>query len=408
MSGPLRAPIARPPSIRSHVGPIELFYDLVYVFAIIQLSHLLVDDLSWSGAAKAAVVFMAVWWGWNYTAWAMNWLNPVSAPVRLLNAVLMVAGFGMALAVPYAFGSGGWVFAGLYVFAQIFRAGFMVVALRGTQIGLNYQKLLAWAVMTAPLWLIGAFLPHEGRFFVWLAAIALDYAAPFANFRMPLLGSAPMELWETDAEHLAERNRLVYIIALGESILLMGYTLGGLSEFTVGVLAVVLIGFFGLYVQWWNYFAIDEADSMTSEHAGTGALRSAFAYAHALLVAGAILSAVAIEMRLTGESDSREFIPVLIGGPLLYLLGNVMYLRSLGGALAKSRYVAALLLLTIGAVGLFAGEHIPPLLLTMVVLGVMTGLAVYTQQQNQYSRRVQPPVGPAPGPRPADPSRPHS
>src|SRR5690606_1964985 len=104
---------------RSEVGPIELFFDLVYVFAIIQISHTLLADPTWSGAAEVAVLFLAVWWAWNYTAWAMNWLDPRNGWVRLLNAVLMLAGLGMALGLPHAFDDDALLFAGCYVTAQL-------------------------------------------------------------------------------------------------------------------------------------------------------------------------------------------------------------------------------------------------------------------------------------------------
>ena len=100
------ARLARPGRRRSEVGPVELFFDLVYVFAIIQLSYLLLGHLDWTGAAHTAVVFAAVWWGWNYTAWVMNWLDPHRTAVQLLTGILMLAALGMSIAIPSAFGGG--------------------------------------------------------------------------------------------------------------------------------------------------------------------------------------------------------------------------------------------------------------------------------------------------------------
>lgn len=381
-------PIARPESHRSHVGPIELFFDLVYVFAIIQLSHLVLGDLSWRGAAQSTVVFLAVWWAWNYTAWAMNWLNPANLSVRLLNAFLMVASFGMALAVPYAFGTGALVFAGCYVAAQLGRASFMTWAFRGQQVGQNYKSLLAWSSLASVFWIAGALLPAHWQFWVWLFAAAVDYAAPRVGYRFPIVGGAPMENWDTNAEHLAERNQLVYIIALGESILLMGYTLNSNATYTWATLAVVLMGFWGLYVQWWSYFALHESDTMAGAGAGTGALRSAFAYAHALMVAGAIMIAVSIELRLTYDHTDTVLILVTIGGPVLYIMGNVLFLRSNRGKLAVSRYIAvgALLVLALGSLPLQGQLH--PYLVGSAVLIVMTALAAYTQRTSG-SRNLQ-------------------
>ncbi|MCQ9385889.1 low temperature requirement protein A [Brevibacterium moorei] len=249
-------PLARPGNRRSEVGPVELFFDLVYVFAIIQLSHLLIEHLSWTGAAQTMVVFAAVWWGWNYTAWAMNWLDPSRTAVQLLSGVLMLAALGMAIAIPSAFGDGAWLFVGCYLFMGILRPVFMMIAHRGQQLASNYRMLLLWTLLAGIFWVMGAALPAEWRLLAWLIAVLIDYAAPLADYRIPGIGAAPMSAWDTDAEHLAERNRLVFIIALGESVLLMGGTIVTHGQLTVALAVSVLVGFASLFVLWWNYFAL--------------------------------------------------------------------------------------------------------------------------------------------------------
>ena len=293
-------PLARPRHRRSEVGPVELFFDLVYVFAIIQLSHLLIEHLSWAGAAQTVVVFAAVWWGWNYTAWAMNWLDPSRTAVQLLSGVLMLAALGMAIAIPSAFGDGAWLFVGCYVFMGILRPVFMMVAHRGHQLASNYRMLLVWTLLAGIFWVAGAALPAEWRLLAWLIAVLIDYAAPLADYRIPGIGAAPMRTWETDAEHLAERNRLVFIIALGESVLLMGGAVVADGQLTAPLALSVLVGFASLFVLWWNYFALAGPETAGGD-ASTGALRSAYAYAHAFMVLGAILVAVSIELRLSHE-----------------------------------------------------------------------------------------------------------
>ncbi|WP_017591942.1 low temperature requirement protein A [Nocardiopsis potens] len=369
--------IARHPDRRSEVGPVELFFDLVYVFAVIQLSHLLIDHLSWQGFAQTAIVFAAVWWGWNYTAWAMNWLNPSNTLVQLLNAVLMLASLGMAVAIPYAFGDSGLLFAGCFVFMGVVRPLFMIAAFRGRTTAANYTALLAWSALAGVLWIAGALLPPEVRPWVWLAAVAVDYAAPLLNFRIPGLVSAPMEHWDTDPGHLAERNRLVFIIALGESILLMGGALAEEGAADAGVLLALVLGFAALTVLWWNYFALAGHD-VTGGEGGTGALRFAFAYAHALMVFGAILVAVSMELRLTHDHLTPAVVLVTVGGPLVYLAGNLLFLRSRFGRIARSRLVAAALLAAIGAAALLWPGPLPVAAATLPVLLVMASLAVLT------------------------------
>lgn len=365
---------------RSEAAPIELFFDLVYVFAIVQVSHTLLDHLSWLGALEVAVLFGAVWWAWNYSAWAMNWLDPHNGVVRLLNAVLMLLALGMSLALPHAFAEDGLLFASCYVAAQVIRPAFMAIALRGHVLAKNYTNLLAWSATAGVLWLVGAFLPGEVRLAVWLVALVVDVAAPRFEFRFPGLGSAPMSTWPTDPEHLAERNRLVFIIALGESILIMGFTLSELDPIPKGAVLATLLGFGGLFVQWWNYFALAGHDTQASRGYGhTAALRSAFAYAHALMVGGAIIVAVSIELRITHPATEPPLVFTTVGGPLVYLLGNVLFLRSRTGAVARSRYTAMLALVVIGVVGLVLGHSLPSLAMGIATVAVMAALAVRTQ-----------------------------
>ncbi|GAB2743218.1 low temperature requirement protein A [Salinifilum aidingensis] len=365
---------------RSEVAPIELFFDLVYVFAIIQISHTLLDELNWFGALEVALLFGAVWWAWNYSAWAMNWLDPHSGIVRVLNLLLMLAALGMSLTLPYAFAGEALLFALFYVVAQVGRAAFMVFAMRGHVLSHNYTNLLAWSSTAGVLWILGAFFPPEVRLVIWLAALVVDVAAPRFEFRFPGLGSAPMHTWPTDPEHLAERNRGVFIIALGESILIMGFTLSELEEIPPAAVLTTVLGFLGLFVQWWAYFALAGQNTQASRgDASTRALRSAFAYAHALMVAGAIVVAVSIELRLTHDHTDAPLVLTTVGGPLIYLLGNILFLRSRTGAVARARYAAAGALILVGVLALALGHAIPPLFVGIATVLIMGALAIATQ-----------------------------
>ncbi|MEY9257725.1 low temperature requirement protein LtrA [Brevibacterium epidermidis] len=377
-------PLARPGHRRSEVGPVELFFDLVYVFAIIQLSHLLIGHLSWAGAAQTVVVFAAVWWGWNYTAWAMNWLDPSRTAVQLFSGVLMLAALGMAIAIPGAFGDGAWLFVGCFLFMGVLRPVFMMIAHRGQQLASNYRMLMLWTLFAGVFWVIGAALPAEWRLLAWLVAVLIDYAAPLADYRIPGIGAAPMTTWDTDAEHLAERNRLVFIIALGESVLLMGGSVVEHGHLTGGLALSVLVGFASLFVLWWNYFALAGPETAGGD-SSTGALRSAYAYAHALMVLGAILVAVSIELRLSHEHLTPAIVLVTIAGPIVYLIGNVLFLRSRFGQLARSRFFAMGVIVVIGAISLLLRDHLPVILLSLSVLAVTAILAARTARLRRNS-----------------------
>ena len=370
-------PLARIGHRRSEVGPVELFFDLVYVFAIIQLSHLLIEHLSWEGAAQTIVVFAAVWWGWNYTAWAMNWLDPSRTPVQLLSGVLMLAALGMSIAIPSAFGDGAWLFVGCYLFMGLLRPMFMMITYRGHQLAANYRMLLLWTLLAGMFWVLGAALPLEWRLGLWLIAVLIDYAAPLAHYRIPGIGAAPMRQWDTDAEHLAERNRLVFIIALGESILLMGGSIVSHGQLTPGLALSLIVGFASLFVLWWNYFALAGPDTHGGD-SSTGALRSAYAYAHAFMVLGAILVAVSIELRLSHDHLTPAIVLVTAAGPLVYLAGNLLFLRSRFGRLARSRFIAAAVLVGIMIAAMLLIDHLPVIALSVAVLSVTAILAAHT------------------------------
>src|SRR5262245_9605166 len=206
----------------------ELFFDLVYVFAVTQLSHRLLDHLTVHGALETLVLFLAVWWSWNYTAWATNWIDPDTKPVRELLVVLMLASLIMSAAIPRGFGARGRGFAAAYAAGNLVRGGFMVAAFHGGTMARNYAQLTAWNAIAGVLFVVGAFAHGDARLAVWIAALAVEYGAPMVGFWLPGLGATPMSDWTLSGAHLAERCQLVVLIALGETILAVGATFGGL------------------------------------------------------------------------------------------------------------------------------------------------------------------------------------
>ncbi|MFC3493417.1 low temperature requirement protein A [Glycomyces rhizosphaerae] len=358
------------------VGPVELFFDLVYVFAITQLSHFLLHHLGVEGALEFAVLFAAVWWGWNYTAWAANWLDPDNRTVQGFFALWMFASLGMAVAIPEAYGERAWLFVAAYLFLQLSRASFMVRAWRGQAMGRNYAQLLAWSAIAGVVWVAGVFVPDEARVWVWLGAVVLDYLGPRVNFWLPRVGGTPMSTWPLSEDHLAERNRLVFIVALGESIVILGATLTGM-ELTAGAVAAAVLGFATIVVLWRLYF---DARLGNAEHervaveAATEVSRSAYAYAHALMVAGAVVIAVGVDLVLARPWDTADAatIATVLGGPAIYLVGNLVFNRAISGRIAVSRIVALGCLVVLALIA-FA---LPVLVLAALALAVLLLLSL--------------------------------
>ena len=143
--------LLRPPGASTRVTNVELFFDLVYVFAVTQLSHYLVDHQSVEGALQALLLLAMVWLVWAYTTWVTNWLDPDRIPVRVMLLGLALVSLIMSAALPYAFEGRGLAVGGAYALMQIGRSGFAVAGLRGSQLQRNYQRILAWCVVSGTL-----------------------------------------------------------------------------------------------------------------------------------------------------------------------------------------------------------------------------------------------------------------
>jgi low temperature requirement protein LtrA len=312
------------------VTMVELFFDLVFVFAVTQLSHTLLDHLSPIGALQTLLLFVAVWWVWIYTSWCTNWLDPETSPVRLLLFALMLCGLLLSSSLPDAFGERGLLFAAAYVAMQVGRTLFMLYALRGVHAALfrNFLRIAVWLMVSGTLWIAGGLAEGEARVACWVGALLIEFFGPIAFFWVPGLGRSSIDDWDVDGGHLAERCALFVIIALGESILVTGATFAGLPLDASHTSAFV-IAFVGSVAMWWIYFdsGAERASRRIVHAADPGRqARTAYTYQHLLIVAGIIVCAVADEIVLThpGHADDAG-IAVILGGPALYLLGNALF-----------------------------------------------------------------------------------
>jgi low temperature requirement protein LtrA len=329
---------------------VELFFDLVFVFAITQLSHALLEDLTVTGAAHVSLLLLAVWWVWVYTAWITNWLDPQRSFVRLLLFALMLAGLVLSASIPTAFAETGLVFAGAYAFMQVGRTLFMIWAsgVHSARNLRNFQRVIVWLLASAVLWVAGGLAGENLRVILWLAALAIEYISPAAGFFVPGLGRSTTEDWDIEGGHLAERCGLFIIIALGESILVTGATLAGLAWDAPTVTAFI-VAFVGSVAMWWIYFNVGaERGSREIAHsANPGRLgRLVYTYMHIVIVAGIIVCAAADEVVLMhplGHAEASA-VAVILGGPAIYLVGNILFKRAIVGRMPLSHLVGLALL----------------------------------------------------------------
>jgi low temperature requirement protein LtrA len=357
---------------------VELFFDLVYVFAVTQLSHLLIGDLSWAGAARTTFLLLVIWWAWIYTTWMVNWFDPGSTRVRLVLIGVALASLLMAAAVPEAFGGHAALFAGTYVVLQVGRnvAGALLLP-GGHPLRAVFERIVAWSLAAGALWVAGAFVDGDARLLLWVPALAIELVAPLVGYRTPGRGVSRTADYTVDGGHFAERCQGFVIIALGESIVLTGATAADAGLRTEVVLALA-VAFLATSALWWLYFGevAEHSRRQMAESEDPGSLaRDAYTYLHLPIVAGVIAVAVADELLVAhpGEPFDTAGVAMVLGGPALFLLGETMFrVRMIGSANAKRlTAVAVLVLLWTIAAGVSA------LALSAIVAGVLTGLALW-------------------------------
>ncbi len=312
------------------VGMVELFFDLVFVFAVTQLSHSLLAHLSIGGAVQVALMMVAVWWVWIFTSWVTNWLDPERIPVRIGLFVLMVAGLLLSSSIPKAFADRGLLFAGAYVFMQVGRTLFAIWAVRREPVNMtrNFQRILVWMVFSGVFWISGGLLEADRRLACWALALLIELISPSLYFWVPGLGRSTLADWNVEGNHMAERCGLFVIIALGESLLVTGATFAELAWSPQGLMAF-LVAVLGSVAMWWVYFdsGAERAHHRIAHSTDPGRqARIAYTYLHALIVAGIIVSAVADELVLVHpEPTSDAGIIAIIAGPWLFLLGCALF-----------------------------------------------------------------------------------
>jgi low temperature requirement protein LtrA len=356
----------------AEVGAVELFFDLVFVFAVTQLSHGLIEHPTPLGLLQTAVLLGAIWWGWIDTAWATNWLDVDKPVVRGVLFVMMGAGLVMSAALPNAFGKHGAGFGLAFAAFQILRTGFVLWAVRRDQVlRENFQRILVWHAAAGLLWAAGGLASPETRLWFWLAALTVDSIAPALSFVVPGLGRSRTGDWTVEGHHLAERLSLFTIIALGESILVMGATAAGL-DWTWENAAALAAAFLGSVAMWWIYFsaAAGAATEAIGKSEDPGAIaRLAYTYVHVIPIAGIIVTAVGDEWVLhhpLGHTEPKVALAVL-GGPALYLAGVLLFKLAIFGKVSPSRLTGILLLAAIAPFSLM----LPPLALGALTTGVL-------------------------------------
>lgn len=334
-----RQPLMRRDADGDHtapVGTIELFFDLVFVFAITQLAHYLVEHHTLAGMVQATILFLAVWWAWIYTTWAINFLNADAVPVRLMLFAVMLAALVMAVVLPEAFDQSGMRFAVTYVAVQVGRTAMLWAMMRragDTEHARLIGPAVVWFIATTPLWIAGGWTEDAGqRALFWGIALVVELAGPLLNYWLPFGPPRPRtNRWRVSGAHMAERCGLFIIIALGEGIIITGRTFASLDQ-TPADIATFVSAFVTSVLLWWIYFDIGASRGAhhIEQHDDPGRIaRDIYTYWHIPIVAGIVAIAVADEMALAHPLDPAKppFIWAMFGGSLIFLIGNAVFKR---------------------------------------------------------------------------------
>ena len=353
----------------------ELFFDLVYVFAVTQLSHELLHDLTPSGVLRTLILWFAVWLGWQYTCWVTNWFDPETPPIRGVLFATMALALVMAASIGGAFESRGLIFASVYAAIQVGRTAFIVFALgRDHPLSANYRRMLGWLLISACFWIAGGLADHWTRAGFWLVAVACEYVSPMIGFALPGLGRSSTRDWTIEGGHLAERCQLFVIVALGETLLATGAMLAKADVWDTPVLSAMLATFLGTLAMWWLYFGTSSKDAtqaITSSD-DPGRIGAYFHYIHAILIAGIIATAVGNDLVMGHPHDGVKpaYALILSAGPIVYLVGSAIYKRVVYGRIPVSHIAGAVVLAALAPVFLNTDLLIAGWLTSAVMLAI--------------------------------------
>ena len=381
-TSPIRE-VVPPARIRGEqrVTPLELFFDLVFVFALTQVTGFLSHHLTWVGMLQGAALLAALWTAWEGYSWLTNAVPAEDViPARLLIFCAMAAMFVASLAVPGAFGRYGVIFGVAYFVVQLLEVLLFALATGREPERRAILRLVPGFLGAPALLIVAGFLDGFAQGALWTVALAIVYGLAYVR---------GVSGFRIHPGHLAERHGIIVIIALGESIVAVGVGVSGLA-LGAGVIVAVVLGIALAAALWWAYFDLVmlTAERRLTEARGEERTRLAldsYSYLHLPMVAGIIFSAFGIEQTLAHVGDPLGTIPAvaLCGGVALYLLGHNAFRLRYEGSLSVPRLVVALVCLALIGMGVTVSSIVT---LAVLVL-VLCGLAAFETASSREFRR---------------------
>ena len=339
-----KPPTGRKLRVDERVSPLELFFDLVFVFALTQVTALMAANATWEGLAEGMLVLAALWWAWGAYAWLTNYINTDEGRERLLMFGAMAAMLVAALAVPGAFGDDALLFACAYALVRWLHVFIFAEANDDVDTADAIRRLSRTAIPGPALLILAAFVDGAARDALWVVALVIDFAGPYVfgvrGFRV-------------SPAHFAERFGLIVIIALGESIVAIGVGAEGIG-LTVPVVTAAVLGVILAAALWWAYFDVvalvaERRFKEARGHALARMARDSYSYLHLPMIAGIILVALGIKKTLEHVDEPLKIVAAaaLFGGLALYYGAHIGFRLRNVGTLSRQRLLAALVALAL-------------------------------------------------------------
>lgn len=351
------AELLRPPTSSGRATFLELFFDLAFVVALTRVSQrfaTLSDDTGWAlvtGFGRTLLLFLALWLVWSHTAWITSRYEPEQPIIQAVVVGTMFAGLIMAVTLPRAMEERALPFTAAYLMVMVVRPVVIAAVLRGHPRRLVPIRLAVWASASAPLWLAGALGPDRLRLPLWAAALAVDYLAWALGWPLPWLGVSKVGRWRIEGTHLADRYQQMFLIALGESILVIGVVFSG-ADYSAERAAAFAVAFVTSALLWRIYFY--RAGLLLTQAFGRagmpGRLGAVLERTHLLIVLSVLVTAVGYELVIDHPfgQPRPSWLLFVVGGPMLFLVARMRLEYEIFGRVSRPPMIGlvALLLFT--------------------------------------------------------------
>ena len=333
-------PDGEPTTGEHSVTPLELFFDLVFVLAITQVTALMADDPTWRGLARGMLILAALWWAWGAYAWLTNTIDPDEGGARLAVISSMAGMLVVALALPGAFNENALEFALAYTFVRVMQLVLYAASAPEVSVRQAVFRMSPTSALSCAMLIGASFTDGTTQGAIWAAALLIDYTGV-------LIGGG--RGWTVHPGHFAERHGLIVIIALGESIVAVGIGASSVAELAPAEIGAAVLGTVVAASLWWIYFDVTALVAERKLKEATGVeraklARDSFSYLHLPLVAGIVLLALGLKKTLEYTDKPLDTIPAvaLCGGVGLYLFAQVARRARAMRTFGVHRFVAGL------------------------------------------------------------------